>query len=144
LEFLYIYEGFQTLEPEGKAQVVKRASIVRRAYVETEKAGGRMRIMCPLNANNRCELYNYRPMICRMHGIPHKLHHPVRGVVNGPGCHMFPDVNQGKSDFRFDRTPFYTPIAQLEKQLRKSMNMTEKIRLTVADMVAFIGGKKLS
>jgi Fe-S-cluster containining protein len=144
LEYLNIYKGFQTLAPGEKEQAVKRASAVRRAYAEIDKTGKRMRIMCPLNANNRCMLYDYRPMICRMHGIPHQLHHPVRGVVNGPGCHMFDETGRGKDDFRYDRTPFYASIAQLEKKLRESMGITGKMRLTVADMVADIGGKQAS
>ena len=144
LEFLYIYEGFQTLATGEKERVVKSAFNVRQVYVEADKTGDSSRIMCPLNTNNRCLLYDYRPMICRAHGIAHKLHHPIKGVVNGPGCHMFTEVKLGKDDFRFNRTPFYTTMAQLEKQLRESMNIAGKIRLTVADMVLFIGGEKVS
>jgi hypothetical protein len=92
--------------------------------------------MCPLIANNQCMLYDYRPMICRSHGIPHKHHHPLRGLLTGPGCHMFNEMNQKNDDMRFDRTPFYISIAQLEKRLRDAMQLREKVRMTVADMVA--------
>lgn len=144
LEFLYIYEGLQTLATGEKEQVFQRALNVCHAYVKTDKTDDSRRIMCPLNTKNQCMLYDYRPMICRAHGIPHKLRHPVRGVVKGPGCHMFAEGNQGKDDFRFNRTPGYTSMALLEKQLRESMNITGKIRLTVADMVLFIGERELS
>ena len=142
LELLYIYEGWQAVAPKERKQIVRRASNVCRAYMEKGNAGDR--ILCPLNADNRCMLYAYRPMICRMHGIPHKLHHPVKGVVNGPGCHMFNHLRQEKGDFRFDRTPFYTSIARLERKLRQAMRITTKIRFTVANMVVFVDGKKAS
>jgi Fe-S-cluster containining protein len=141
LELLYISKGFNMLASTKKEQVVKRAFRVRQAYAAKDKTGDSIRILCPLIADNQCLLYDYRPMICRAHGIPHTLHHPVKGAITGPGCHI---VSQKNDDFRFDRTPFYMSIAQLETQLRESMGIQDKIRLTVADMLILASGKKLS
>ena len=141
LEYLYISKGFHMLEPEEREPVVKRAFQVRHTYAQKDKTGDRIRIMCPLIADNQCMLYNYRPMICRAHGIPHKLRHPVRGVITGPGCHMFDDVSREDDALRFDRTPFYMALAQLEKQLRVSMQFQDNIRLTVADMIICLSKK---
>jgi hypothetical protein len=30
----------------------------------------RERILCPLNSKSKCELYQYRPLRCRTHGLP--------------------------------------------------------------------------
>jgi len=33
-------------------------------------AYGRERILCPLNSKSKCQLYEYRPLRCRTHGVP--------------------------------------------------------------------------
>lgn len=144
LEFMVIYQGLQTLAPTTRDAVVRQAAHVCRAYREADQTDGRIRIMCPLNRHDRCLLYDHRPMICRMHGIPHRLRHPVQGVLNGPGCHMFVDRSREKASAPFDRTPFYTAVALLEKELRQQTKTTQKIRLTIADMILRIHGKTLS
>lgn len=141
LEIMYLCQGIQTLAPGLRNAVVERAAQVCRRHRDADQTGDRMRIMCPLNSRGRCLLYDYRPMICRMHGIPHRLRHPAQGVLTGPGCHMFEDMDRGEKDFGFDRTPFYTAVAGLEKALRRKTNLSHKIRLTIADMIMLIQGK---
>ena len=140
LEFFYLGQGFQALPLKEKEGIAERAAAVTRAYDVMDTTGRKTRMMCPLNTDDRCRLYAYRPMICRMHGIPHKLDHPVKGIITGPGCHMAEAVSQGKNAIRFDRTPFYTALAELEKRLRESLNLNERVRLTVADMIVILHG----
>jgi Fe-S-cluster containining protein len=141
LEFFYLNEGFQALPPNEKEGIAERAAAATRAYEVMETTGQKTRTMCPLNTDDRCRLYAYRPMICRMHGIPHKLDHPFKGILTGPGCRMFEEISREKNADRFDRTPFYTSLAELEKRLRESLNLNGRVRLTVADMIVIIHGE---
>ncbi|MEZ4577213.1 MAG: hypothetical protein R2861_04100 [Desulfobacterales bacterium] len=76
MNFLYLRKGFAGLGENQQKGERGRAKAVNEAVLQAEKAGETSRVMCPLNAGGRCILYSYRPMICRLHGIPHELQHP--------------------------------------------------------------------
>jgi hypothetical protein len=91
--------------------------------------------MCPLNDEQRCILYAYRPMICRLHGIPHQLRRPDGQRQVGPGCGDF-DRQCANSDPKLlDRTPLYIDLAALEKQLRRQLRFEGRIKMTIAQMM---------
>jgi Fe-S-cluster containining protein len=92
--------------------------------------------MCPLNLAGRCRLYEFRPMICRLHGVAHELHPPGRPVVIGPGCAEYERCRgSARAGERFDRTPFYTRLAALESEFRTTEGLQRRIKLTVAEML---------
>jgi len=133
VEYLYLHKGFRTLPEKMRQETMDRArDVYQRLASETEKPA---LIMCPLNENGRCILYLYRPMICRLHGIPHELRKPGTWVQHHPGCKAFHDRLKSLPYFRFDRTPFYLKLAYLEKTFRDKIGNTERIRLTVAEML---------
>jgi Fe-S-cluster containining protein len=89
IEALYINTKFnQTLREDQKRQILKNAEtadreiyrLKKKAYREYE--GGKeqvqileemaeKRVRCPfLTGNNHCQLYEFRPMTCRLYGIP--------------------------------------------------------------------------
>ena len=142
LEVLYLAEGMRTLPTDTKQAFIRQARAVERqtaAAAERSESGGRR--MCPLNQEGRCMIYAYRPMICRLHGIPHELHRPNGGVIKNPGCDAFFDQCQkgGKKDYiQFDRTPFYRKMALLEGELRRATGYAAKIKLTIAQMLMTI------
>jgi hypothetical protein len=72
-------------------------------------------------------------MICRLHGLPHELNRPEYQPVKSPGCHagLFSD----KPYIKFDRTPFYIKMAQIEADYRKEIKMRGKIKESVAQML---------
>ena len=70
LEYLYIIDGFNRLSAEIKRETRNRARKVCNQMNEENTPFGQM---CPLNFEGRCILYIHRPMICRLHGIPHEL-----------------------------------------------------------------------
>jgi hypothetical protein len=74
-------------------------------------------------------------MICRLHGIPHELARPGRGVLHAPGCDTFTRTCDVEKRFKFDRTPFYVEMAALEKELKQSAGRLRKIKMTVAQMI---------
>ncbi|MBR9984290.1 MAG: hypothetical protein KFF68_00125 [Desulfosarcina sp.] len=139
LEYLYLVEGLRSLDSDGRHAVFEKALTVSAAMNDADRQGRTLRIMCPLNRNDRCSLYPYRPMICRLHGIPHELHQSGGNPVKNPGCDSFFDQcrQHGQTNYiRFDRTPFYRHMAMLEKALRRETGYAHKIKFTIAQMLA--------
>jgi Fe-S-cluster containining protein len=135
LEFLYIQKGFNKLEPSGRHAIQAKAEVVCRQTAQARKEGTAVRVMCPLNEAGLCRLYPYRPMICRLHGIPHELQKPGRPVSHGPGCGAFEERCSGRPYFKFDRTPFYFEMAALENEFKQAIGLTDRIKLTIAEMI---------
>jgi len=135
LEYLYLMMGYGGLEKKQQVKIKLRAREVCAQKETTGPETSPALRMCPLNFEGRCILYDHRPMICRLHGIPHHLDHPAKGIRHGPGCDEFTRLCGKKEYVPFDRTPFYFGIAELEKGLRKEMHATQKIKLTVAQMI---------
>jgi Fe-S-cluster containining protein len=134
-EYLYILKGYNSLPHRQQAEIAERALRVCQKTSEADRRGVDMQPMCPLNFNGLCRLYAYRPMICRMHGIPHQLHRHGRVTAYGSGCAAFKNRCDAKGDVVFDRTPFYIEMAALEKELKLALGFTQKIKLTVAQML---------
>ena len=137
LEFLYLMKGYRALGRRRQIDIRQKAESVCAAFrgVERKINGQSPRLMCPLNIKGLCCLYQHRPMICRMHGLPHELHRPNGGIVQGPGCANF-EHNYGKKDaILFDRTSFYHDVAQLEEWLRQLIGVDAKFKMTVAEMI---------
>ena len=134
LEYFYLLEGVNQLEPARRLSVRQSAAKVRREDL-IKKNGVRNRPMCPLNLAGRCSVYPYRPMICRLHGIPHKLERPGQEVLCGPGCETFEQERRKQNDVRLDRTPFYRQLAELERKLKQEAGVDLKIKMTIAEMI---------
>jgi Fe-S-cluster containining protein len=140
-EYLYLVEGMRSLTADDRQMVRKQARAVNAKMAEADRRGKPLRMMCPLNRDDRCMLYPFRPMICRLHGIPHELHRPGGGIVKNPGCDNFLEQCRasGTSDYiPFDRTPFYRQMAMLEKELRLETGYRGKIKLSIAQMLLTI------
>ena len=135
IEYDYLIEGLKTLDPEKLKEVTSRALLVVGETVGADQSGSAVRIMCPLNFDELCILYSYRPMVCRLHGIPHELQKPGQKSVRGPGCETFDHRCGHKGYFQFDRTPFYRQLAMLEQDVRQTLGFDEKIKMTVAEMI---------
>jgi hypothetical protein len=135
LEYLYLREGFLTLDKERRMEIRARAGNVCRQIAEDEEKGETPRRMCPLNFDGLCLLYHYRPMICRLHGLPHELTKPGQPTAYGPGCDDFDGQCKEKAYIRFDRTPFYIDMARCEKEFRDAVGDTQRIKMTVAEML---------
>jgi hypothetical protein len=135
IEYIYLIEGLDTLISEKQNEVRRRALTVVDETAKADHHAAAVRLMCPLNFDELCILYPYRPMICRLHGVPHELKRPGQHTVYAPGCENFDRRCGGKGYFQFDRTPFYRQVAMLEREARQSLGVTGKIRMTVAEMI---------
>ncbi len=133
IEQAYLRHGFSRLSPAKKQQILDLAKV----YCEKTFAAGNdflsRKIMCPVNENGQCLLYKFRPMICRLHGLPHELHRPGAAPARGPGC----DAGQFESMpyFPFDRTGFYQQMAQVEMAFRQIYQLSGKPKLTIAQIL---------
>jgi len=135
LEYAFLQKGYECLGEDEKKRAVEQAAACCRAYASSDEQGTKARIMCPLNVEGRCGVYQFRPMICRLHGIPHELHAPGRDTQYGPGCDCFATQSDGRNYHPFDRTPFYKEVAELEKNFRGMLGSTDKFRMTIAEMI---------
>lgn len=135
LEWLYLKSGLAALPGAQQEHIKKQAREVVRRMQDLEARGQPVRVMCPLNEADRCMLYAHRPMICRLHGIPHALRRPGGQVQTGPGCDDFDRQCPQAHDMVLDRTPLYVEMAQIERELRTVLGYTGKIRMTIAEMV---------
>lgn len=141
LEYLYIFQGLNNLHGEKQAQIKRRAQDVCRKTDGADALGVSVRVLCPLCVGSLCLLYDYRPMICRLHGVPHELKRPGGRWVQASGCDTFGRQFHGKPNFRFDRTPLYREMAGLEQELRQTLGMPIKIKMTVAQMIKSYGDR---
>lgn len=135
LEYFYLRRGFEKLDRRRRHKLLSEAEKVCREAAEADKKQLPVRQMCPLNHDSVCVLYPYRPMICRLHGIPHELRNPGRQVVCGPGCSTFDERCSDKPYIRFDRTAFYIKLAGLENEFKQTAGLAGRIKMTVAEMI---------
>ena len=141
LEYLSIRRGFGNLDPLRQSAIRLKAEEVCRPTELADNKGLPVRPMCPLNHDGLCALYEQRPMICRLHGIPHELQKPGRPVIHGPGCGDFDERCSDKSYFKFDRTPFYFAMAGLENEFKQAAGLTGRIKMTIAEMILEFGSR---
>lgn len=135
IEYLYLRVGLDSLSDQAREAVRQRADQAHLQMRRDDAQGRKQRIMCPLNQDGRCILYARRPMICRLHGVPHQLRRPDGRLQIGPGCGDFELQCRGSVPARLDRTPLYTALADLERRLRQHTGVMTRIRMTVAEML---------
>jgi len=136
IEFAGLFSGYLELSEDQQRRITESAQAYCR---KLETAGGQdrppLRHLCPLNEDTLCLLYQQRPMICRLHGLPHVMRHPGRGLITGTGCHIFEETCRPGNGHPLDRTPLYRAMAHLEKSLRQTTGIDIPVRLTVAQMI---------
>mmetsp|Transcript_262 Transcript_262/g.118 ORF Transcript_262/g.118 Transcript_262/m.118 type:complete len:207 (-) Transcript_262:471-1091(-) len=135
IEYLYLFKGLYAIDKNKCKEIKDRAKNVYRKTHDAIQKGQPVRIMCPLNFDSLCMLYEFRPMICRLHGIPHEFVMPDKKIAKGDGCTEFYRQCKDKNYIHFDRTRFYVEMASLEKQLRLRTEIRQKIKMTVAEMI---------
>jgi Fe-S-cluster containining protein len=134
-ELLYLKAGLARLSADAHNRIRERAAVVDRMHDTQQAQQPSAGTMCPLNERDRCMLYAHRPMICRLHGLPHRLQRPDGKVLSGPGCDDFYRQSGSVSSVALDRTPHYTAMAGVEKALRQKWDFGARIKMTIAQMV---------
>jgi len=137
IEWAYLWEGIRSCNDERQQGFLRRAT----DYVNEAKAlpaeEVKVQIMCPLNENGFCRLYEYRLMICRMHGVPNSFVRPDGKKLSFPGCFRCQELySESATAPVLDRTDFYRNLANLEMEFlgEKARNLP-RVRLTLAEML---------
>lgn len=133
VEKSFLRYGFDKLDSPKKKSILKLAQDWLEKTFEHPSDNQSRKIICPANKGERCLLYRYRPMICRLHGLPHELCRPGAPPVKGPGCQAGEFDN--KKYIPFDRTPFYREMAQAELTFQTISGKRGKIKQTIAHML---------
>lgn len=139
-EFFCLLRGLQSLEEGKRAQIFDKAREVLELYRMHDLEGPAKRLMCPLNSDGRCSLYEYRLMICRLHGIPYKMRRPNGAETLGIGCNkvdrnISPEMN---AEYMLDRTDLYRDLSGIEIELRQKLGFSHRINMTIAEMITEI------
>lgn len=135
IEYLYLIKGIESLDDKLRLKIIENAFSVVSKTSEAEANGEKIRILCPINNDGLCSLYEHRLMICRLHGTAHYFDSP-RGRIKGPGCFRFEELSKNKKKVpMLDRTDIYRNLAFLEMDLRKKTGYDFKFKHSIAEMI---------
>lgn len=135
IEKNFLLSGFLLLPGSNINTALEKAQAECLKRETASKVGKTIRIMCPLNIEGLCSLYSYRPMICRLHGLPHELCRPGAAPVKSPGCKAGSRMFNRGDYHEFDRTPFYARMAALEMTYRNDFGLKGRLKQTIAEML---------
>lgn len=138
LEWAFLRLGLAALPEPQRLAVVERAEAYLREARLVIGRGERPRLACPLLADGRCLLYEHRPMVCRLHGVPGVLVQPNGKRVEFSGCFRAQAlIAEGRESPPLDRTPLLEELFRLEMEFLGSRARTRhKVDLPVAGMIA--------
>ncbi len=135
IEWAYLREGFQALPAEGQADYQDRARSALALYREALARAERPQVMCPINDNGRCGLYQHRLMICRLHGVPASMTSPNGQQHQFPGCFRCQELTEGRTNVTtMDRTRFFKTMVSLEQAFLGGRTLP-RIKMTLAEML---------
>ena len=152
IEWAYAFEGLMAMDEQRRAMFMERARDNVRQCSEALGRGERPRVMCPLNEDGLCGLYEHRLMICRLHGVPHVLRTPDGRSAAYPGCFRFEERlarETGLADAPahvaqaaranmdvLDRTPLYRELVELEMRFVGAQGKNlPRVNMTLAEMM---------
>ncbi len=115
VEMMLLRCGFQSLDSQTQKEVLARARAVVEAKRINPYGDDYRNAVCALNSRGLCILYEYRPMICRLAGIPHQITRPDGKIMLSGGCTRYKiRIEPDFPDVRLDRTAFYRQMATIE------------------------------
>lgn len=137
-EMLYLRRGFSDLDEDLRLVIKQRLDEILKAKSEDPFGESYRNAVCALNFDGKCILYDHRPMICRLAGIPHVINKPNSTQVRSVGCSRFENyIKPNFPDVCVDRTMFYREMAQLELSVIQELGRRTQ-SLTVAEI---LGGR---
>jgi len=137
IEWAYLWKGIRSYSDERQQDFVNKAwEYVSKSRVFLAQ-GLKPSMMCPLNDIGLCQVYEYRLMICRMHGVPNSFNMPDGKRISFPGCFRCQELCSHLEKVPvLERTAFYRDLASLEMSFVGSRNKgLPKVNLTLAQML---------
>ncbi len=139
IEWTYLWRGMRELPQETRTRFLSRAAEVVRGYQSALAMNVRPSIMCPLNDDGLCGLYQHRLMICRMHGTRNIMLLPNGERRVFSGCSRFVESVQPLAEDQIpvlDRTELYRELVQLEMEfVGPNLRVLPRVNLTLAEML---------
>ncbi len=137
-EWAYLWRGISQLVSERQQQLIARAKAYLAQCTEELAAGRRPQVMCPLNKDGLCVVYEHRLLVCRTHGVPATMTRPDGQTLCFPGCfrcqEMFESLNEQSPHVA--RTPLLTRLALLENELLDNKrHLLPRVKMTIAEML---------
>jgi Fe-S-cluster containining protein len=115
IERFYLRRGFNSLDDATKQTISARSREIVEAKRLDPMGDAYRNSVCVLNFGGQCGLYEFRPMICRLAGIPHQIARPDGRIVESGGCSRFKEtIDPSSSELKLDRTEFYREMASIE------------------------------
>jgi Fe-S-cluster containining protein len=133
VEMLYLRRGFNALDVSRQLEILGRCRGIIKAKEDDALGDDYRRAVCALNFEGLCVLYEYRPMICRLAGIPHIIVRPDGTITESGGCVRYhEDFRPGRPDLKIDRTDFYRQMAGIEIEVVRAVGKRTASR-TIAE-----------
>lgn len=135
VEMSYLRQGFYALDPLMQSEILIKSRRMVSAKRQAPKGDDYRGAVCALNSAGACVLYKYRPMICRLAGVPHFFTKPNGTELESGGCKKFDESIAAKNSGEIlDRTEFYREMAAMEiEAVIARGERTEK--LTIAEIL---------
>ena len=122
VETLYLKRGLESLDSSTRREVIRRCDAVLQAKNDDPFGDAYRNAVCVLNFDGLCQLYHYRPMICRLAGIPHFMVRPDAQTVSRGGCARYETaIRPAYPDLQVDRTELYREMALLEIEVVRAL-----------------------
>ncbi len=134
IEWAYLHKGLRSVGAKQKNIFLKRAETYVQESRKALAAGEKPNLLCPLNNDGLCGLYDYRLMICRLHGVPNILRPPKGEPLTFSGCFKSQKLAETQKLPFLDRTPLYIRLAQLEMEFCGHKRLP-RVNLTLAEMM---------
>jgi hypothetical protein len=137
IEWAYLWNGLMLLSQQRREIFLKKAQEYLQHSQQMLEQGKTPDMMCPLNEQGKCQLYPYRLMVCRLHGVPNKVTMPDGRERHFPGCHICQQLTSGLDVVpALDRTDMYYDLARLEREFTQHfIRQGSRINLTLAEML---------
>jgi hypothetical protein len=120
VEMLYLRRGLNALDHSLRDRVLEMARAIVKAK-DADPFGPDYRdSVCALNREGKCLLYEFRPMICRLAGVPHWFIRLDGQRIESGGCSRLEALPRSPGTGKgIDRTPFYWDLAELEGEIAR-------------------------
>ncbi len=139
-EWAFLWIGFRRLDVRRQSTLLERSRTWLHQCEMAMATGERPMVMCPLNENGLCVLYEHRLLVCRTHGVPARITRPDGQELRFPGCFRCQEIVAAefpeKQPSHVVRTPHLHSMALLENQLLDGKrHLLPKVRITIAEML---------
>ena len=139
IEWAYLWKGMILLPQKTQKRYLDRAHSIVKESEHLLAEGKRPRLMCPVNDDGLCGMYEHRLMICRMHGTRNMLQLPDGRVQTFPGCITFQTLMSEQAEDiipTLDRTSLYKELVTLEMAyVGTAYHSLPRVNMTLAEML---------